>query len=55
MPPMLWYILNNRYTMDIYSLLYLMLGYAVVIFLTLPVHECAHAFAGMIRPNGMGV
>ena len=45
MPPMLWYILNNRYTMDIYSLLYLMLGYAVVIFLTLPVHECAHAFA----------
>lgn len=41
---MLLEFFNNRAGMNIYSILYLMLGYAVVIFLTLPFHEFAHAF-----------
>lgn len=39
---MLLYFLQNRENMDIFGVLYMMLAYAVVIFLTLPVHELAH-------------
>ena len=39
---MLWYFLQNRENMDVFGILYMMLAYAVVIFLTLPVHELAH-------------
>lgn len=40
---MLLYFLENREYMDVFGILYMMLAYAVVIFLTLPVHELAHA------------
>ena len=39
---MLLYFLENREQMDVFGILYMMLAYAVVIFLTLPVHELAH-------------
>ena len=40
---MLLYFLQNRENMDMLGILYMMLAYAVIIFLTLPVHELAHA------------
>lgn len=42
---MLLTFLENRGSMSVWDILYLMLGYAAVIFVTMPVHECAHAFA----------
>ena len=39
---MLLYFLSNRDSMDMLGILYMMLGYAVILFLTLPVHELAH-------------
>ena len=42
---MLLYFLENREQMDMFGILYMMLAYAVVIFLTLPVHELAHGLA----------
>ena len=39
---MLLYFLSNRESMDMLGILYMMLGYAVILFLTLPVHELAH-------------
>lgn len=40
---MLLYFMQNRENMDMFGILYMMLAYAVIIFLTLPVHELAHA------------
>ena len=42
---MLLYFLSNRDTMDVFGVLYMMLAYAVILFLTLPVHELAHGLA----------
>lgn len=42
---MLLQFVNNRESMDITSILYLMFGYAVLILLIMPVHEFAHAYA----------
>ena len=42
---MLLQFMNNRESMDVTSILYLMFGYAVLILLILPVHELAHAYA----------
>ena len=42
---MLLQFMNNRDSMDVVSILYLMFGYAVLILLILPVHELAHAVA----------
>ena len=39
---MLQYFLSNRDSMDVWGILYMMLAYAVILFLTLPVHELAH-------------
>lgn len=39
---MLYYFLSNRDSMDVFGILYMMLAYAVILFLTLPVHELAH-------------
>ncbi len=39
---MLYYFLSNRDSMDVFGIIYMMLAYAVVLFLTLPVHELAH-------------
>lgn len=39
---MLLYFLSNRESMDVMGILYMMLAYAVILFLTLPVHELAH-------------
>ncbi len=41
---MLLYFMNNRVSMDFADVLYLFLGYAVLIFLVMPVHEFAHAY-----------
>ncbi len=39
---MLLYFLSNRGSMDVFGILYMMVAYAVILFLTLPVHEMAH-------------
>ncbi len=41
---MLLYFMNNRASMDFTDVLYLFLGYAVLILLIMPVHEFAHAY-----------
>lgn len=42
---MLLFFLNNRGHMTVWDIVFLMLGYGAVVFLTMPVHECAHALA----------
>ncbi len=41
---MLRTFLENREFLDVDSILYLMLGYAIILFLALPVHELAHGY-----------
>ncbi len=42
---MLRTLMENRASMDVASILYLMFAYAVILLLVLPVHELAHAYA----------
>ncbi len=42
---MLRTFMENRASMDVTSILYLMFAYAVILLLVLPVHELAHAYA----------
>ncbi len=42
---MLSYFLQNRAAMDFVDVVYLLLGYAVLVLLIMPVHEFAHAYA----------